>query len=212
MVKAHECAAPQEGDDIVWTKGKLLEVEGKLFGGNTGIGQTPIRRALLVLPKRRRSRWLRCNNSRFQQRRCSAVFYHEAGQADHSACSPELQRECGVLQRRFYQRSGSSQQREHRRPKVHPIHDRRSTSVMKAVVKSTSNGGTLHGQSRAEFCGNANQGVETCAYSYGKKHGVESGVEPGLLNGGHESLSTREGIVRSCEQSQTQMLQTRDVQ
>jgi hypothetical protein len=86
---------------------------------------------------------------------------------------------------------------------VHSVHDRRSTSTMKAVVKSTSNGGTLHGQSRAEFCGNANQGVETCAYSYGKKHGVESGEEPGLLNGGHESFSTREGIVRSFEQSET---------
>ena len=87
---------------------------------------------------------------------------------------------------------------------------------MKAVAKSTSNGETPCGQSRAEFYGNVDQGVETCAYSYrimpGKKHGVESGEEPGLLNGGRGSMSISEGIVRTFEQSKTHLLQTRDVQ
>ena len=93
--------------------------------------------------------------------------------------------------------------------------------MMKAVVKSTSNGGTLHGQSRAEFCGNAVQGVETCTESdrvaARTKCSVELGAEPSLLNGGRGARAanarpSREGIVRACEQSQTHQLQTRDVQ
>jgi hypothetical protein len=93
---------------------------------------------------------------------------------------------------------------------------------MKAVAKSTSNGEPLHGQSRAELRGNAKKGVETCVNSYrvvsGMNRGVVLGVEPRLLNGGCNSLvgtnagSSCKGIVRSSEQSETHLLQTRDVQ
>jgi hypothetical protein len=92
---------------------------------------------------------------------------------------------------------------------------------MKAVVKSTSNGETPQGQSRAEFCGNAVQGVETCTESdrvvARTKCSAELGEEPSLLNGGRETRATNarsahEGIVRTSEQSETHLLQTRDVQ
>jgi len=94
---------------------------------------------------------------------------------------------------------------------------------MKAVVKSTSNGELLRGQSRAELRGNAKRGVETCAYSYrvvsGKKHGAAMGKSHSVkwwTRTASEPITrtSREGIVRSSEQSETHgsTLQTRDVQ
>lgn len=93
---------------------------------------------------------------------------------------------------------------------------------MKAVVKSASNGETsMERQSRAEFCGNAVQGVETCAESDRVaariKHSTEMGEEPILLNGGHGARMAimrtgREGIVRTSGRPENHSLQTRDVQ
>lgn len=92
---------------------------------------------------------------------------------------------------------------------------------MKAVMKSTSNGETSRRQSRAEFCGNAVQGVETCTESdrvvARTKCSVELGEEPSLLNGGHgprvtNTRSIHEGIVRTSGRPENHVLQTRDVQ
>jgi len=62
----------------------------------------------------------------------------------------------------------------------------------KAVVKPTSNGETLHGQSRAELRSDAQQGVETCVQpdhvTVRAQRSAETGEEPVLLNGGRESI------------------------
>jgi hypothetical protein len=80
---------------------------------------------------------------------------------------------------------------------------------MKAVVKSTSNGETLHGQSRAELRSDAQEGVETCGRT--RPSGVEGGARSGAgevpvsLNGGPGARATnarsnQEGIVRTFRQ------------
>lgn len=303
MVKTHECAAPLAGDDIVWTASRDAEVEGKLLGGNKGLGQAPVCSSLLVPSCRRRNQWSRLDSVRSQQRRSESTEHPQWGPrvemrkcnrvnsgkptatvakaipsqaarrraegvetrswslgasemvktqeraapssiregedivryssesrrdrinsdrqqkqartTNHHSRSTEHFCQRGILLNRIDQRVGHFEQRSYGRSTLHHVHDRRST-FLKAVAKSTSNGETLHGQSRAELLGNKQEGVETCAYSNRvmarKKHGAELGVEPSLLNGGHESLAIREGIVRSWEQSQTHLLQTRDVQ
>lgn len=64
--------------------------------------------------------------------------------------------------------------------------------MQEAVVKPTSNGETLQGQSRAELRSNAKQGVETCVQPdhvmVRAQRSAATGEAPVLLNGGHDPM------------------------
>src|SRR5258706_4103662 len=64
--------------------------------------------------------------------------------------------------------------------------------MIQAVVNHSSNGDTLQGHSRAELCGDAKQGVETCVQHdhmmVRAKRSTVTGEVPVLLNGGRGSI------------------------
>ncbi len=76
--------------------------------------QTAIYCSLLVLPSRRRYPRFRLDDGCLQQWPTTAVSHHAFGQADHSASSPELQRQRRVLQCRHHVGTGSTQHRRNR--------------------------------------------------------------------------------------------------
>lgn len=138
-VKILERAASLADDEIVHAVERSMDDE---------VGQTSVCRPLLVLPSRRRRVERRCGcRPRVQQWRSRPVGDHASRTPDHPACSPELQRERGILQRWNHVGSRRAQHWSTGRSEGHYVRSRRTSDPRRSVDATHRIAGVLSGTS-----------------------------------------------------------------